>query len=83
MTINDLYVTSETQWEAFLLAEEIRASFFLSSCEAFITHSNISLTHMHRTLLTMLTTFSKFHNPKAFYKQEELWQLFLKVCAIC
>ena len=47
-----------------------------------MTHSNISLTHMHRTLLTMLTTFSKFHNPKAFYKQEELWQLFMKVCAM-
>ena len=23
-----------------------------------------------RTLLAMLTTFSKFHNPKAFYRQE-------------
>ena len=58
-----------------------KAEGFLFSCEAFMTHSNVSsLSHMHRTLLTMLTLFSKFHNPKAFYKQEEIWQLFLKVC---
>ena len=30
--------------------------------------------------MTILTVFSKFRNPKAFYRQEELWQLYMKVC---
>ena len=32
-----------------------------------------------RTLLVILETFSKFKNPRAFYRQEELWQLYVKV----
>lgn len=34
-----------------------------------------------RTLLVILETFSKFKNPRAFYRQEELWQLYVKVSA--
>ena len=34
------------------------------------------------TLLSMLRVFSKFRNPKSFYKQEELWQLYMKVMLI-
>ena len=33
-----------------------------------------------RTLLVMLDTFSKFKNPRSFYRHEEMWQLYVKVC---
>eukprot|EP00731_Ephydatia_muelleri_P001007 Em0001g1007a len=32
-----------------------------------------------KTLLVILETFSKFKNPRAFYRQEELWQLYVKL----
>ena len=36
-----------------------------------------------RTLTTMLTVFSSFHNPRAFYKESELRQLYMKVHLLC
>jgi hypothetical protein len=40
----------------------------------------LSLSLSIRTLISMLEVFTKFNNPKNFYKKDELWELYMKVC---